>query len=76
MQHYKNHPIYTLALPARGTHWRSIGMVFDPEYPAREIKRLEYRDEICLTSDEAEEHALALCKSWVDGLGKPSSESN
>lgn len=68
MQHYKNHPIYGFALPAPGKLWRSIGMVFDPECPAQEIKRLESAEIVSATSDEAEEIALTLCKAWIDGL--------
>lgn len=68
MQHYKNHPIYVFALPAPGKHWRSIGMVFDPESPAEEMKRLECADTVSATSEEAEEYALTLCKAWIDGL--------
>src|SRR5262249_9740204 len=69
MQRYKDHPIYTMALPALGKRWRSIGIVFDPEHPAKEIKRLESNEIACATSEDAEEHALTLCKAWVDGLG-------
>ena len=76
MQRYKDHPIYTMALPALGKRWRSIGMVFDPEHPAKEIKRLETSPSAYATSEEAEEHALALCKAWVDGLGAASDKSN
>lgn len=69
MQSYKNHPIFGLALPTREKLWRSIGMVFDPERPAQEIKRLECAEIVSTTSDEAEEIALTLCKAWIDGLG-------
>lgn len=68
MHHYRNHPIYVFGLPGSGKLWRSIGMVFDPENPSREIKRLECADVICASSREAEEQALTLCKAWVDGL--------
>ena len=68
MQHYKNHPIYLLALPAQGKLWRSIGMVFDPERPTQDIKRVECAEIVSETRDEAEEIALTLCKAWIDGL--------
>lgn len=68
MRHYKNHPIYAFALPAPGKLWRSIGMVFDAERPAQLIKRVECPDVVSMTSDEAEEIAVTLCKAWVDGL--------
>jgi len=75
IKRYKKHPIYTLELPA-GKRWRSIGMVFDPKNPAKEIIRLESRDVVSMTTDEAEEIAFALCKAWVDGLGIAPSKSN
>ena len=68
MPHYKNHPIYGVAVPGRGMLWRSRGLVFDPERPKREIKRLECADIVCETTQEAQEHALILCKAWIDGL--------
>ena len=75
MQLYRNHPIYALALPAPGKLWRSIGMVFSPEQPSKEIKRLTCADVNCTSSDEAEEHALKLCQAWVDGLKTTRSDS-
>lgn len=67
MQRYRNHPIQGVAIPGRGELWRSRGLVFDPESPAREIQRLECADIICTSSQEAKEYALTLCKAWVDG---------
>jgi hypothetical protein len=68
MTHYKNHPIHGLAVPGLGMLWHSRGLVFDPEQPAREIKRLECADIVCTSSQEAEELALILCKAWIDGI--------
>jgi hypothetical protein len=68
MQHYKNHPIYGFAVLERGMLWHSRGVVFDPKHPTREIKRLECRDVIWLSREEAEEQALTLCRAWIDGL--------
>ena len=48
--------------------WRSKGVVFDPEHPAQEIKRLEWGNVQFVSREEAEAHALSLCKAWVDGL--------
>ena len=48
--------------------WRSKGAVFDPERPSQEIKRLEWGNVQFVTREEAEAHALTLCKAWVDGL--------
>lgn len=66
MQHYKNHPIYAVAVPRPGKLWHLRGLVFDPARPTREIRRLECRDIICTSSKEAEEHALKLCTAWID----------
>ena len=68
MRHYKNHPIDLVAMPGRGRLWHSRGLVFDPERPKKVIKRLECADIVCETSKEAEQHALILCKAWIDGL--------
>jgi hypothetical protein len=68
MQSYKNHPIYCFAVTESGMLWHSRGVVFDPKHPTREIKHLECADVICTSREEAEEHALTLCRAWVDGL--------
>jgi hypothetical protein len=68
MQHYKNHPIRGVAILGRGRVWHSRGLVFDPERPKREIKRLECADIVCTTTKEAQQHAVILCKAWIDGL--------
>lgn len=68
MQQYKNHPISGFAIPGPGTLWRSAGLVFDRYRPARQIKRLECADIIYTSREEAEEHALTLCRAWIDGL--------
>jgi hypothetical protein len=69
MQHYKNHPIYGFTVSEQGMLWHR-GVVFDPKHRKREIKRLECRDVIWLSREEAEEQALALCRAWIDGLSK------
>ena len=68
MQHYKNHPIRGVAVLGRGKVWHSRGLVFDPARPKREVKRLECADIVSETTKEAREHALTLCKAWIDGL--------
>jgi hypothetical protein len=73
MRHYKNHPIDLVAMPGRGKLRHSRGRVFDPNNPKREIKRLECADIVCETSKEAQQHALILCKAWIDGLKRRSS---
>ncbi len=68
MQHYKNHPISGFAVRGPGRLWRFAGLVFDRYRPAREIKRLECADVVYTSRHEAEEHALTLCRAWIDGL--------
>jgi len=68
MQDYKKHPIYGVAVPGPGMLWRFRGLVFDPERPTKEIKRLESADIVYTSSEEAEEHAIKLCQAWIDGL--------
>ena len=69
MQHYKNYSIYITGVASQGGGWHPRGLVFDPEAkPTIEIKRLDASDLFCFTKQEAEELALMLCRSWVDGL--------
>jgi len=66
MHQYKHHPIHGIALSGPGKLWRLRGLVFDPDSPTKEIKCLECPDLICINSKEAKEHALKLCKTWID----------
>ncbi len=68
MRHYKSHPIDAVAVPRRGKLWYSKGLVFDPGHPKKVIKRLECADIVSETTKEAQQHALILCKAWIDGL--------
>jgi hypothetical protein len=76
MPHYKNHPIHGVAVPGQGMLWHSRGLVFDPERPVTEIKRLECPDIVCTSSEEAQEYALTLCKAWIDGLNSEANKKN
>jgi hypothetical protein len=76
MQHYKNHLIYAFAVSERGMLWHSRGVIFDPQRSTREMKRLECREIICTSREEAEEYALTLCRAWIDGLGSKLSKKN
>ena len=76
MPHYKDHPIDGIAVLGRGTLWRPRGLVFDPECPAREIKRLECADIVCTSSEEAQEYSITLCKAWIDGLKSQVNKKN
>jgi hypothetical protein len=66
MLRYKNHPIDVVAIPRPGKLWALRGLVFDPQRPTNELKRLECPDVICTSSKEAEDYALQLCNAWID----------
>ena len=67
METYKNCPIYGSAVPALSSGWYAQGIVFDPGTKMlNELQRLECTDTIFSTKEEAEAHALMLCKSWID----------
>ena len=68
MRAYKNHPIYGIAVSEPGKLWRPKGLVFSTDLNSTlEIKRLEPADLTFTTKKEAEEHALDLCRAWIDG---------
>jgi len=70
MQHYKNYRIYATGVARQSGGWHPRGLVFDPKPEStREIKRLDASELFCFTKEEAEELALNLCQSWIDGLG-------
>jgi hypothetical protein len=70
MRPYKNHPIYGIAIPESGKLWHPRGLVFGPdENSTIEIKRLESNDLTFTTKKAAEEHALNLCRAWIDEHG-------
>ncbi|MGH7829702.1 MAG: hypothetical protein ACREP8_05945, partial [Candidatus Binatia bacterium] len=67
--------IYGIAVSEPGKQWRPKGLIFptDPNSTV-EIKRLEPADVTFRTKKEAEEHALKLCRAWIDEQ-KPESGS-
>ena len=68
MQPYKKHPIYGIAVSGPGKLWRPKGLVFSTDLNSTlEIKRLEPSDLTFKSKKEAEEHALKLCRAWIDG---------
>ena len=70
MQQYKNDPVYATSVAKQGGGWHPRDLVFDPKVKrATEIKRLDASELFCFTKEEAEELALKLCQSRVDGLG-------
>jgi hypothetical protein len=68
MERYKAYPIYATAEPTDGGAWCAIGVVYAPADKATvELKRLHTGGVIIFpTEKEAQEHALALCKAWID----------
>jgi hypothetical protein len=73
MRLYKNHPLHVTSAASQGGGWHPRGLVFDPKVkPATEIKRLEATELFCFTKEEADEIALMLCRSWIDGLAAAS----
>jgi hypothetical protein len=66
MHQYNNHPIYGIAVRGAGKEWHCRGLIFDPEDKVTEIKRLEPPELTFATKRKAQEHALKLCKKWID----------
>jgi hypothetical protein len=66
MAHYKKHPIYVLAVPRAHNGWSCKGLVFEPEEKVKEIKRFDCADLTFATKKKAEEHALKICRTWID----------
>jgi hypothetical protein len=74
MKRYKQHPIYGIAVSEPGKLWRPKGLVFATDLNCTlEIGRLEPAGLTFTSKKEAEEHALKLCKAWIDAQ---ESESN
>jgi hypothetical protein len=70
MRPYTDHPIYGIAIPIPGKLWHPRGLVYAPDRDATiEIKRLESTELTFRTKKEAEEHALSLCREWIDEQG-------
>lgn len=67
MKPYKQHPIYGIAVSQPGRLWRPKGLVFATDLNwTLEIKSLEPANLTFTTKKQAEEHALKLCKAWID----------
>jgi hypothetical protein len=68
MRRYKDYPIYATAEPTTSGAWCAVGIVYAPGDEAMvELKRIHTGDVIHFASqEEAEEHGLGLCKTWVD----------
>ena len=68
MQQYNGYPIYGVAIPAEQKRWHARGLVFPPDLQQTiELKRLDGASDLTFkTKKQAEEHALKLCKVWID----------
>jgi len=66
MPQYNNHPIYGIGVRGSGKEWSCKGLIFDPDDKVTEIKSLELSELTFPTKKKAEDHALKLCKSWID----------
>jgi hypothetical protein len=66
MHQYNNHPIYGIGIRGAGKKWYGRGLIFDAEDKVTEIKRLEGAELTFATERKAEDHALKLCKEWID----------
>jgi hypothetical protein len=66
MPQYNNYPIYGIGIRGPGKAWSCKGLVFDPEDQVTQIKSLEHAELTFSSKKKAEEHALKLCKTWID----------
>jgi len=66
MYQYKDHPIYGIGFRGPGKKWYCRGLIFDSQDKVTEIKRLESDELSFATKRKAEEHAVKLCKGWID----------
>jgi len=66
MHQYNNHPVYGIGVRGAGKAWHCRGLIFDADDKVTEIKRIECTELTFSTKRKAEEHALKLCKTWID----------
>jgi hypothetical protein len=66
MNQYNDHPVYGIGVRGTGKEWYCRGLIFDPEDKVTEIKRIECTELTFATKKKAEEHALKLCKRWIE----------
>ena len=66
MHRYNNHLIYGIGMSAPENKWYGRGLIVDAEDQVTEMKRLERPELTFSTKKKAEEHALKLCKSWIE----------
>jgi hypothetical protein len=66
MNQYNGHPVYGIGICGPEKKWFGRGLIFDADDKVTEIKRLESSELTFATKKKAEEHALKLCKKWID----------
>ncbi len=66
MHQYMNYPVYGIAVPGPGKEWYCRGLIYESEDKVTEIKRIESSDLSFPSKKKAEDHALKLCKTWID----------
>ena len=76
MHRYNKHPIYGIGLTRPDNKWYGRGLIFDSEDQVTEIQRLERPEITFATKKKAEEHALKLCKTWIDEQKSASESTN
>ena len=74
MHRYNRHPIYGIGMSGPDKKWYGRGLIYDSEDEVTEIQRLECPEITFATKKKAEEHALELCKTWINEQ-KSASES-
>src|SRR5215472_6659317 len=68
VQIHKGHLVYGAAMAAAGEkRWYAVGIVFSTEFLERveQIYRMKSKLDF-RTEKQAREHAIALCKIWID----------
>lgn len=66
VQQYNNHPIYGIGIRSSSKNWSCKGLVFNAVDQVTEIKRIECLDLTFASEEEARQHGLKLCKTWID----------
>jgi len=68
VQIHKGHLIYGAATPAEGNkRWYAEGIVFSTNFPEPVEKIHKMKSKLAFrTEKQARDHAIALCKIWID----------
>lgn len=66
MPQYNDHPIYGIGVRGPGKEWYCKGLIFDPADKVTGIKSIECAELTFATKKKAEDHALKICKTWID----------